>query len=72
MLRAAYADAGVSPARVGYVEAHGTGTRAGDPVELAALGAVLGDGRATGAHRAWSARSRPTSATPRAPPASPA
>ena len=48
MLRAAYADAGVSPERVGYVEAHGTGTRAGDPVELAALGAVLGNGRPAG------------------------
>lgn len=45
LLRAAYADAGVSPARVGYVEAHGTGTRAGDPVEIGALGAVLGEGR---------------------------
>jgi myxalamid-type polyketide synthase MxaE and MxaD len=48
LLRSAYRDAGVPPARVGYVEAHGTGTRAGDPVELAALGAVLGEGRATG------------------------
>ena len=45
MLQAAYRDAGIAPARVGYVEAHGTGTRAGDPVELAALGAVLGPDR---------------------------
>jgi acyl transferase domain-containing protein len=48
LLRAAYADAGVSPGAVGYVEAHGTGTRAGDPVELGALGAILGAGRARG------------------------
>lgn len=45
MLREAYRDAGVDPAATGYSEAHGTGTRAGDPVELAALGAVLGAGR---------------------------
>jgi len=45
MLRLAYGDAGVSPGRVAYVEAHGTGTGAGDPVELGALGAVLGEGR---------------------------
>ncbi|MEO8057465.1 MAG: type I polyketide synthase [Burkholderiales bacterium] len=45
LLRSAYRDAGVSPGRVGYIEAHGTGTRAGDPVELAALGAVLSEGR---------------------------
>lgn len=48
LLRSAYADAGIAPARVGYVEAHGTGTRAGDPVEIGALGAVLGEGRADG------------------------
>jgi acyl transferase domain-containing protein/acyl carrier protein len=48
LLRNAYADAGCSPADVGYVEAHGTGTRAGDPVELGALGAVLGPGRGPG------------------------
>ena len=48
MLRRAYRTAGVEPGRVGYVEAHGTGTRVGDPVELAALGEVLGEGRAPG------------------------
>jgi len=45
MLRRAYARAGVDPRMVQYVEAHGTGTSAGDPVELGALGAVLGAGR---------------------------
>ena len=45
MLRRAYEDAGIDPASVGYVEAHGTGTGVGDPVELEALGAVLGAGR---------------------------
>ncbi len=48
LLRAAYLDADVSPGLVGYIEAHGTGTRVGDPVELGALGAVLGEGRAPG------------------------
>ncbi|MEO8693818.1 MAG: type I polyketide synthase [Acidimicrobiales bacterium] len=45
MLRVAYAHAGVDPRLVQYVEAHGTGTAAGDPVELGALGAVVGAGR---------------------------
>ncbi|HEY6323292.1 MAG TPA: type I polyketide synthase, partial [Thermoanaerobaculia bacterium] len=48
VLRQAYADAGLPPAAVQYVEAHGTGTRVGDPVEAAALGAVLGQGREAG------------------------
>jgi myxalamid-type polyketide synthase MxaE and MxaD len=48
MLRRAYRDAGVSPGQVQYVEAHGTGTRAGDPVELGALGAVLSVDRTAG------------------------
>ncbi|MCP4655644.1 MAG: type I polyketide synthase, partial [bacterium] len=44
VLRRAYRDAGLPPAEVDYVEAHGTGTRVGDPVELEALAAVLGEG----------------------------
>ena len=42
LLRAACTDAGMEGQAVTYVEAHGTGTQAGDPVELGALGAVLG------------------------------
>ncbi|MGB0129290.1 MAG: polyketide synthase, partial [Rhodocyclaceae bacterium] len=45
VLRAALADAGVAPAQVGYLEAHGTGTSLGDPIEVNALGAVMGEGR---------------------------
>src|ERR1700728_1510412 len=40
--REARADAGLDGSTIDYVEAHGTGTRAGDPVEIAAMGAVLG------------------------------
>ena len=48
LLRSAYRDAGLSAAKADYIEAHGTGTRAGDPVELGALSAVLGEARAPG------------------------
>ncbi|RKT53613.1 beta-ketoacyl synthase N-terminal-like domain-containing protein [Saccharothrix australiensis] len=48
VLRLAYRDAGVEPARVSFVETHGVGTPAGDPVEIAALASVLGPGRPPG------------------------
>ncbi|HEX4420879.1 MAG TPA: SDR family NAD(P)-dependent oxidoreductase, partial [Kofleriaceae bacterium] len=45
VVRRALAQAGVAPATVSYVECHGTGTALGDPLEVAALGAVLAEGR---------------------------
>ena len=39
-LRAAYAEAGVSPSEIDLVEAHGTGTKAGDATEVAGLASV--------------------------------
>ncbi len=48
VLAEAYRRAGVDPAEVQYVELHGTGTKVGDPIEAAALGAVLGAGRSAG------------------------
>ncbi|WP_330287203.1 SDR family NAD(P)-dependent oxidoreductase [Streptomyces sp. NBC_00576] len=47
-LREAYDKSGLDTTAVQYVELHGTGTPVGDPVEAAALGAVLGAAR-TGA-----------------------
>ncbi|GIH17107.1 beta-ketoacyl synthase N-terminal-like domain-containing protein [Rugosimonospora africana] len=46
VLRWAYADAGLNPADVDYVEAHGSGSPLLDPLELRAVGQVLGAGRA--------------------------
>ncbi|MGO4426645.1 ketoacyl-synthetase C-terminal extension domain-containing protein, partial [Streptomyces sp. MCAF7] len=49
VVRLAHERAGVCAADVQYVELHGTGTKVGDPIEAAALGAVIGaeheDGR---------------------------
>lgn len=45
VIRAALENAGVQPHEISYVEAHGTGTTLGDPIEVEALGVVLGEGR---------------------------
>ncbi len=45
VIRQALGRAGITPSQVGYVECHGTGTVLGDPIEVQALGAVLGEGR---------------------------
>ncbi|GCD95691.1 polyketide synthase [Embleya hyalina] len=45
VIRAALADAGLTPDQVDLVEAHGTGTTLGDPIEAQALLATYGQGR---------------------------
>lgn len=43
VIRQALAKAHIQPHQVSYIEAHGTGTPLGDPIEVAALQAVLGE-----------------------------
>lgn len=45
VIRQALENAGVRPEQIQYVEAHGTGTSLGDPIEVLALGKVLGENR---------------------------
>lgn len=45
VLHDAYQKAGISPHKIQYIEAHGTGTALGDPIEVKALGNVLGADR---------------------------
>lgn len=48
LLEQALKDARVSPSEISNIEAHGTGTSLGDPIEMEALIAVLGQPRADG------------------------
>lgn len=45
LLREAYTIANTDPKEIAYVECHGTGTFLGDPIELQALGNVIGKDR---------------------------
>ncbi|AJQ95674.1 alpha/beta fold hydrolase [Gynuella sunshinyii] len=46
VIRQTCQQANIAPETIGYVETHGTGTYLGDPVEIEALGNVVGAGRA--------------------------
>lgn len=42
LIREALANAQLDPSRIGFVEAHGTGTSLGDPIEVEAIAATIG------------------------------
>ena len=46
LIQEALSRAGLRASDIDYVEAHGTGTSLGDPIEIQALAAALGEGRA--------------------------
>jgi len=48
VIRQALSAAKLTPSDIDYVEAHGTGTSLGDPIELEAIDAVLGEERSSG------------------------
>ena len=45
LLKTAYHKAKINPADISYVECHGTGTFLGDPIEIEALGKIVGKNR---------------------------
>jgi acyl transferase domain-containing protein len=49
VIQQALSNAGLTPEQISYIEAHGTGTVLGDPIEVEALKAVMGQPRANGA-----------------------
>ncbi|RNL84475.1 SDR family NAD(P)-dependent oxidoreductase [Sinomicrobium pectinilyticum] len=45
VIRSVLKTSSIHPSEIDYVEAHGTGTKAGDPIELNALGSIYGKSR---------------------------